>query len=180
MLTERFREKTQRGMTLLEVLIAVVIMAIGLLGISGMLMLSSKAHNSSYNKQHANQIVSSIFDRIRSNYQAAINGNYNISNITASGTPGSITTPAVYCDSSVCNAQQLATFDTWYWLSRVVSTLPNGSGSIATASTGTAGNTLVTVTLQWDDSPAQSQMGAIGEAPAANANLVSLTIQSQL
>ena len=77
----------QRGMTLIEVLIAFVILAIGMLGIAGMLILSSKANNSSYAKQQAVQCIYDIFDKIRANTQAAINGNYNISNINSSGAP---------------------------------------------------------------------------------------------
>jgi type IV pilus assembly protein PilV len=170
----------QQGMTLLEVLISVVILAVGMLGIASMLLLSSKADNSSYTKQQAIQSVYNIFDRIRTNSQAAINGNYNVSNIGTNGLPTSITTPGTACNVSACTASQLATYDTWQWLSRDVSKLPSGSGSITTALSGVAGNTIVTVTVQWDDSSAQALLGASSEAATSNANLVQIRIQSQL
>ncbi|VEH30404.1 type IV pilus modification protein PilV [Legionella sainthelensi] len=77
----------QKGLSLIEVLVAFVILAIGMLGIASMLILSSKANNSSYAKQQAVQCAYDIFDKMRANYQAAINGNYNISNINSMGTP---------------------------------------------------------------------------------------------
>src|SRR5579872_5025704 len=107
-----------KGMTLLEVLITLVIMAIGMLGIASMLLLSSKANTSSYAKQQAVQCAADIFDRIRANSIAAISGNYNISNINTSGTPTPPAQPGVLCNLSICTANQLAAYDTWYWLSK--------------------------------------------------------------
>lgn len=169
----------QKGMTLLEVLVSVVLLAIGLLGIASMLMLSNKANNSSYAKLQAVQSVYDIFDRIRANSQAAINGNYNISNMGTNGLPTTVATPSVMCNVSTCTPSQMATYDTWYWLTKDVAKLPNGSGSITSALSGVAGNTVITVTVQWDDSQAQNQLGA-SSAASANPNFVQLSIQSQI
>ena len=169
----------QKGMTLLEVLVTVVILAIGLLGIASMLMVANKANNSSYGKLQAVQCAYDIFDRIRANYQAAISGNYNVSNIGTNGSPTSVATPSVLCNSSACNPAQLASYDTWYWLTKEVAKLPSGSGSITSAPGGT-GNTVITVTVQWDDSPAQNQLGASSSSSPTNPNYVQLSIQSQL
>lgn len=170
----------QTGMSLIEVLIAFVILAIGLLGIASMLILSSKANNSSYAKQAAVQCIYDIFEKIRANYQAAINGNYNISNINSSGTPTLPPSPGVMCNQSPCSSSQLAAYDTWYWLTHDVNKLPSGSGSITSSpAPGAGGNTLITVTVQWDDSLAQNLVGA-SSAPAPNSNYVQLIVQSQL
>lgn len=177
--TGSFRKRSH-GMTLIEILIAIVILAIGLLGIASMLLLSNKANNSSYTKQQAVQSVYNIFDRIRANSSAAINGNYNISNISTSGTPSPPSQPSALCNLTLCTPTQLAAYDAWYWLSKDVSKLPRGSGSIATTISGVAGNTVITVTVQWDDSPAQSTAGAISNVSGVNPNHVQLTVQSQL
>lgn len=167
------------GMTLLEVLISVVILAISLLGIASMLMVSNKANNSSYAKLQAVQAVYDIFDRIRANSEAALSGSYNISNIGSNGYPTSVSSPSVLCNASVCNPSQLAQYDTWYWLTRVVSQLPNGSGSVTSALSGVAGNTVITVTVQWDDSKAQNELGA-SSAASGTANFVQFRVQSQI
>lgn len=171
----------QKGMTLIEVLVAFVILAIGMLGIASMLLLSSKVNNSSYAKQQAVQCIYDIFDKMRTNSQAAINGSYNISNLNSNGSPTAPTKPGAMCDASACNKTQLATYDTWDWLTNNVSKLPNGSGSITSVTApGTAGNTLLTVTVQWDDSLAQNLVGASSSVSALNPNYVQLSIQSQL
>lgn len=169
----------QKGMSLLEVLVSIIILAIGLLGIASMLMLSNKANNSSYAKLQAIQCISDIFDRVRANSAAAVNGNYNASNIGSNGMPTTVATPTTLCTTSVCTPSQMAAYDTWYWLTKEVSQLPNGSGSITSTPSGSAGNTIITITVQWDDSLAQNKLGA-SNAAAANANFVQLSIQSQL
>lgn len=169
----------QQGMSLLEVLVSIIIIAIGMLGIASMLLISNQANNSSYMKQQAIQNIYNIFDKIKANSQAAINGNYNISNISASG-PTSVSTPSVQCNAAACTPAQLATYDTWVWLTKDLARLPSGCGSITTAPSAVAGNTVVTVTVQWNDSPAQSSVGASSQASAVNANFVQIQIQSQL
>ena len=85
-------------------------------------------------------------------------GNYTISNLVNSGSPTIPSAPSTQCTSSPCSASQLATYDTWYWLSNQLGTLPGGCGAVATA-LDASNNTIVTVTVQWDDSPAQSSLG---------------------
>lgn len=169
-----------KGMTLIEVLVSVVLLALGLLGIASMILLANHANNSSYMKQQAIQAVYNIFDKIRANPQAAINGNYTINNIGTNGIPSNVATPSVLCTTSACTPAQLATYDTWSWLTKEVSQLPSGCGSISTAFSGVAGTTIVTVTVQWDDSPAQKSLGASSSPSAANAQFVQISIQSQL
>lgn len=168
------------GMTLIEVLISLVIFAVGMLGLGSLLMVAHQSNNSSYAKQQAVQCIYNIFDRMRANSKAAIAGNYNASNINSSGSPTAPSTPAVLCSSSVCTPTQLAAYDLWYWLSSDVTKLPNGSGSVATSLSGAAGNTLITVTVQWDDSIAQNNGGASSKTSAVNPNMVQLSMQSQL
>jgi type IV pilus assembly protein PilV len=166
-----------KGMTLIEVLISLVILAIGMLGIASMLLLSNKANNSSYTKQLAVQSVYDIFDKIRANYSAAVNGNYTVNNI--SNNPTIPAQPSTLCDTSPCNPAQLATYDIWYWLAKDVAKLPNGSGSITTALSGVAGNTIITVTVQWNDSPAQNAVGSIAPL-GTSSGFVQLIVQSQI
>ena len=75
----------------------------------------------------------------------------------------------------------MASYDTWYWLSFDVSRLPSGSGSITSApAPGTGKNTIITVTVQWDDSLAQKLVGASSNPSPTNPNYVQLSVQSQL
>ncbi|KTD74717.1 type IV pilus modification protein PilV [Legionella waltersii] len=168
-----------KGMTLLEILISVVVLSVGLLGIASMLLVSNKANNSSYAKLQAVQAAYDMFDRIRANSKVALTGSYNVSNIGSNGYPTSVSTPAVLCNSSICTPAQLAQYDSWYWLTKIVSALPSGSGSVTTALAGGAGNTVVTVTVQWNDAQAQAVVGS-SSTQAPTANFVRFTVQSQI
>lgn len=166
------KKKAQRGFSLFEVLVALVLLAIGMLGIARMLMIAHKSTSSSHIRQQAIQSAYNIIDRIHANRQEAINGGYNASNLVANGVPSAPSAPASNCNTSICTASDLAAYDTWNWLTSDVSQLPNGCGSISTTASGI--NTLVTVTVQWDDSPAQKALGAINPTPTQ------LIIKSQL
>ncbi len=161
---KQIRIKDKEGFSLFEVLVALVILAIGMLGIARMLMITHKSSSSNHMKQEAIQSAYNMIDHIRANRQAAINGNYNASNLVLTGTPTPPNTPSSTCMQSTCSAQGLAAYDTWNWLSRDVTKLPNGCGSISTALTGI--DTLVTVTVQWDDSSTQKTLGEVAPPPS--------------
>ena len=158
------KKKYTQGFSLLEVLIALVILAMGMLGIARMLLITHKSNSSNYIRQQAVQSAYDILDRIHANRAAALSGNYGVSNLVANGTPTAPGAPSTNCSSSICTSTQLATYDTWYWLANDVTQLPNGCGSISTAVSGL--NTVVTVTVQWDDSPAQKMLGTTNPTPS--------------
>jgi type IV pilus assembly protein PilV len=87
------------GFSLFEVLIALIILAIGMLGIADLLMIAHKSNSSNYIRQQAIQSAYDIIDHIRANRQAAIDGNYTISNLTTSGAPSAPSAPSTMCAS---------------------------------------------------------------------------------
>ena len=62
------------GFTLLEVLVALVILSIGLLGLAGLQAASLRYNHSSYLRSQATLIAYDIVDRMRANRQEALNG----------------------------------------------------------------------------------------------------------
>src|SRR5438874_11794693 len=60
-----------RGFTLIEVLISMLIMAIGLLGLAGMQAVAQRAEVESYQRAQALVLVQDMVDRINSNRKAA-------------------------------------------------------------------------------------------------------------
>lgn len=170
--------KSPAGFTLLEVLIAVVILAIGMLGVAALLLTTQKSNSSSYIKQQAVQSAYDIVDRMRANQMEATSGAYNVSDLVTSGAPTPPSAPSADCSTAACTPAQMATYDTWHWLAKDLVQLPNGCGSIATTASGSS--TLVTVTVQWDDSPASSKLGAAASTPAAGSALARFSIQTLL
>ena len=56
-----------RGFTLIEVLIALVILSVGLLGLAGLQIISLKNNQSTYARGQANLMAMDVIDRIRAN-----------------------------------------------------------------------------------------------------------------
>ena len=135
-----------RGFTLLEVLVAVVIVSLGMFGVAALLVTVHKADTSSYIQQQAVQTAYDMLDRMRANLQGAQAGYYSG---TYTGTPATL--PACQGSGNVCTAQQMATFDTSQWTSSL-DELPSGSGTIA-STVAANGNIDVTVSVSWSDAP---------------------------
>lgn len=129
------------GFTLLEVLIAVVVLSIGLLGLAGLQTTGLRNNQDAYARTVATTLANDMADRIRANMAGFNAGNYNnAAALTAS------------CETnSGCTPQQMAQNDTARW-NQALSALPNGQGMVAT----NAG--IVTVTVMWDN----SRSGATG------------------
>ncbi len=166
-----------RGFTMLEVLVALVILSMGLLGIAALLVTTQKSNSSSYIRQQAVQSAYNILDRIRGNQAEAVLGAYNVSNLAGAGqTPSLPSSPSVDCSQAPCTPAQMASYDTWHWLSRDLAQLTNGCGSVSAVTSGN--NTLVTITVQWDDGQASAQLGRIAASPGGT--LAQYTVQTML
>jgi type IV pilus assembly protein PilV len=129
MIKRNFQMPLQKGVSMIEVLVAIIVLSIGLLGLAG-LQSAGLTHNQSASfRSTATMMSYSILDSMRANRVEARNGSYNIA-IGASLSSGS-TVP----EQDVSN-----------WLNELALRLPAGTGAI-----NVNGN-VVTVTVQWDDS----------------------------
>jgi type IV pilus assembly protein PilV len=158
------------GFTLVEVLVSLVILAIGLLGIAKLMLFSSHANDSAYLRSQATALAYEILDDMRANRQEAmIAGTYN----TAAAVPVAVTPPTACLGAVTCSTTQVALYDLYQWGLHLNANsgavppgaLPNGQGSVATATV--AGQTTATIIVSWDDSVAQNTL-----------NLGALTTQS--
>ncbi|HEY6823915.1 MAG TPA: type IV pilus modification protein PilV [Steroidobacteraceae bacterium] len=162
--------RAEKGFTLLEVLIAMLVLSIGLLGIGKLMMLSARANDSAYMRTQATTLAYTILDAMRANRQAALAQGYD----TAMGAfPG----PVACTAAAPCNSGQQAQNDLNLWGARLAAALPQGQGSVATATaagaTG-ANNVTATVTVQWSDKVAEQSFGA------PTGNLLSITLETLL
>ncbi|MEX1067012.1 MAG: type IV pilus modification protein PilV [Aquisalimonadaceae bacterium] len=66
----------QRGLTLIEVLVTMVVLSIGLLGLAGLQAYALQNNNSAYYASQATILTQDIADRMRANREAALNGQY--------------------------------------------------------------------------------------------------------
>jgi len=116
--------RKQTGFSLLEVLISIVVLAIGLLGLAALQTTSLKNNHSAQYRTTATVLSYDIIDRMRLNQTA----DYSL---TLAATPSGAT---------------LKDTDLLAWTTNLSNELPAGDGAIA------INGDIVTVTVQWDDS----------------------------
>jgi type IV pilus assembly protein PilV len=154
----------QQGFTLLEVMVALVVLSIGLLGVAKLVVGAVHANDSGYMRGQATQLAYEMLDEMRANRPGAIAGNY----VTG---PGALTD----CTVASCNAAALAGLDVYDWDQRLAQTLPSGKGAVVTAAG--IGGTIATITVTWDDSQAQ---WAFGTSPTTVPGAMAVTLESVL
>jgi len=169
-LTHRQR-RTSAGFSLLEVLIALVILSVGLLGIAALISTALKSNDSAYMRTQATALAYNIIDRMRANIPAANNLSYNVTMPASAATGASPTT----CTTGSCSSGQLATYDLAQWEYDLAQQLPQGRGAIAAATA--AGIVTVSVTVLWNDSRAHDSLQKSG---APTATTFSLSVSSAL
>lgn len=171
MSTSQHERIRRDGFTLLEVLVALLVLSIGLLGIGKLLMLSARANGSAYLRSQATALAYSIFDDMRANRTLALVGPPYAYQVAIGANPG-----AAGCPPAGCSANQQAQNDLFNWKAALQGALPNGDGSvqIATANNGSGLATVTaTVTVQWNDTAAQQVLGG---PPTGNDTVVLETI----
>ena len=150
----------EKGFSLIEVLVALLVLSIGLLGLAALQTTSLKYNTDSYTRTQATLLAYDIMDRMRSNLAAVSTGNYNVpSSATASSkiaAYNSCKNSATGCGCDLtgakCSTSNLATYDLGKWYERLAATLPEASTNLATISTSSSGSsTQVTIIIQWKD-----------------------------
>jgi type IV pilus assembly protein PilV len=157
-----------RGFTLVEVLVALVVLSIGLLGMAKMVMVSSHSNDSAYLRSQATALAYQAMDSMRANLIAATANGY--------ATPlGVMPAPTGNC-STYCLNTPLALSDVYGWKQHLINALPSGTGSITTSATFPV---IATVVVQWDDSAGQNAIATATNSVAAP-NMQSITLQTVL
>lgn len=148
---------SEGGFTMVEVLIAVLVLSIGLIGLASLQGVSLQFNNSAYLRSQATNLAYDMADRVRANRQAALQdpSPYNLAVGAATPAPGT-----------------LAETDLNEWRTALGITLPAGTGGVAIQ----AGR--VTVVVCWDDTRGE---GAAGAPPGCLAeNLMGFQFETQL
>jgi len=129
-LKSRFnRADRNAGFTLIEALIALIVLSVGLLGVAGLEMTGLRANMSSASRTQASYLANDIMNRMRANLDAARANAYQVSY------------------GGVISGTTLAANDVTAWLAEISLVLPGGQGQISVDTT----TKLATVSVQWVD-----------------------------
>jgi type IV pilus assembly protein PilV len=127
-----------RGVSLIEVLMAVLVFSVGLLGLSGLLITSFRSNQVGYQRTQAEFLAMSMADRMRANPLAVWSGGYNSASYPISGTQACT-------DASACTPAKVAVRDQAMWSSQLTTFLPNATASIACTNGATLNSTQLLV-----------------------------------
>jgi type IV pilus assembly protein PilV len=131
----------QRGMTLVEILVAIVVLSVGLLGLAGLQLKGLQVNQGSTFRWQAAMLAQDMADRMRADRAGASNGNYT-QVLVAGSTP-----------SSTSASAQTELQDWW----ARVQMLPGANAKISAP--GGPANNQVTITVGWLDTRAQVGTG---------------------
>lgn len=141
-------EKTKRnGFALIEVLIAVFVLAVGILGAGAMQTMGLQANQGAANRAQAMFLASDMMDRIRAN-RAAINA--YVDKNTADAVTKALSRPSCLDTANGCAAANIAQADIVDWVDRIErdNLLPSAHGTIRRVS---AGSNDIRVTITWGE-----------------------------
>jgi len=121
----------QSGLSMIEVLIAILISVIGLFSVMKMQLAAVSNTHSAYLRSQAAVVSNAMVDQLRANSSAALNGDYDLTLSATPPTEGGIEVT-----------------DLTQWRTNLATILPSGVGSVACVSA----TQICTLVVQWDDS----------------------------
>ncbi len=125
------KNKRASGFTLLEILIALLIVSIGLLGVATLLVRGQQFTQVAYFRTQATFLAYDLMDRIRINFNLMTTGNntsYDTGGFVNEGPLGK--GPVDSCDNAPCSTFQLKDYDLTNWLYLLRESLPSVQAKI--------------------------------------------------
>ncbi len=122
MTSQRAPRNTDGGYTLVEVLVAFVVLSIGLLGLATLQGVSLQGNNKSFARSIAMVQAYDMADRIRANMGGVTQGAYDSLPVA-----GSVSTE---CLATGCSPAQMAAIDGDEWTKEIALRLPSGEGTV--------------------------------------------------
>jgi type IV pilus assembly protein PilV len=138
----------ESGFSLIEVMISLVIIAVGLLGIAGIMALSMNNDDTSRLQSLAALQAASMATAMQANTAYW-------TSTAANGTRTAPTTSSTACNGVVCSAASIANCDLANWGYAIDQSLPNGSGTVTCAAAARPNSsspaaTTCSITIGWN------------------------------
>ncbi|MEW8505204.1 MAG: type IV pilus modification protein PilV [Candidatus Thiodiazotropha sp.] len=152
------QKRYSRGMTLVEVLIAAVVIAIGLLGVASLQISALQGASDAQYRAKASDVIASLADRMRANLTAIPSYTGAIPVESCAIGPTSPMTTIERCamspDGTVaavsqCTDAQMAAYDLWEINCALQATMPGAQLQITCPDAACPAMTPVTVTISW-------------------------------
>lgn len=138
----------QKGVGLIEVAIALLVVSVGTLGLAGLQITAKRMGYEAIQRTEAAALAMDLFERIRANRSAL--PAYSVAALgTAAGAP--LPDPLSYCDRQRCSPDELAFWDLWQWERALEGVAVTGSagGLLRPGACVQVNERLVTLQINW-------------------------------
>ena len=135
--------RNEAGSTLIEVLVALLVLSIGLVGLAALQSNGLKFNHSSYLRTQSTVLMYDIIDSMRANSVVARKTNCYVVGI----------------GGTVPTCETMATDDINNWKTSLANQLPSGDGAV-TSKINAGGRRVYTVSVQWQDREYDQESGA--------------------
>lgn len=115
----------QRGVSLIEVMMAVLVFSVGLIGMAGVLVMATRSNQAAYVRTQVTFLANSMADRMRANTVGVWAGKYDSTNYAG------ITGITTCNDASPCDPGQVAKRDQQIWVAQLKTFLPTPQATIS-------------------------------------------------
>jgi type IV pilus assembly protein PilV len=137
----------QKGLSLIEVMIALAVFSFGLLALAALMASGLKYNTSALHRSYATNQAYDMADRIRAN-RLGLN-NYN--RLSGIGTDPDCFKTETETETG-CTPEKMAQYDTWQWNSDNARLLPEGRGTVSLSDDPTLADFgIYTITVSWND-----------------------------
>ena len=147
---KRTGRQGQRGVALIEVLVAILVVSLGMLAMAGLLSTSTRFGKTSEFRSVATLLANDLADRMRANFGSAAGTVYG--QLTPKTLATGIPTAATCADANACTPAEMAAVDVAQWQAALFKALPNGTGYIS----ANGDFTLYDVWVIWRETDADS------------------------
>lgn len=133
-----FATRRVRGFSMVEALVALVVLGVGMLGIASLYVITLRSSGSAISRMQAVNLASDLGDRIRANRMAGV---------AYEGSPATSGDGCIGAAAN-CSPQQMAAHDLFVWEQQIAAALPGGSGSVEVDDTTNPSTYVITLTWQ--------------------------------
>jgi len=116
---------------MLEILVAILVLSLGLLGLAGLQTLGLRNNTASSQRTMATQLAYDMSDRMRANINSVAAGDYNYASYSTSNAAGVSTWTnginTTTCVPGVCNSRLIALQDIYDWNQQICAQLPQST-----------------------------------------------------
>lgn len=150
--------KAERGFSMIEVLVTLLIISLALLGTAGLQAYSMRLNQGGQFRSLAVFLAADLAERMEANKSAAVAGTYALPSITGAAFLAGGGAVSNACVTAACTDAALAAFDLSQWQTAVATSLPQSSWSVVQTVSGNPSS--YTITVSWVDRRADTNNAA--------------------